>query len=168
MSALDAVDMNAKAMLPPAWHFLEVGHSGSGTVACFLSKEEIAGPQGKYSAGVSINRQLGTYNAPDVTYGAAAKARAIAGIENIKGDPRFKVISNQVRRYGPSQGHFFLNEIEFVDQQTTPPTHEVFDMIADMQSGSLYLVLAEAQEERWAQDWPILEPIIRTRQLKGL
>jgi hypothetical protein len=140
--------MKANLLLPPGWYFKE--ETTGSTVACFLSKEEIIGAQGKFSTGLSINRFKSVASANGGNIDPKGFVRRAA--TNIGG--RYKLIRNDVSF-----------EIEYINPETTPPIHIVVNLIANTQSGSTYMATAEAPEERWKADWPILERIIRAMQL---
>ncbi|WP_424360905.1 hypothetical protein [Methylocystis parvus] len=143
--------VRATILAPPGWFLKEAGNEDS--AACFLTKEEIAGPQGRYLTGVTIQR-FKNLRSED---GKELQPQNIAGIGLKALMEKQKVIRVVANSEGPLPGY----EIEYLARSTTPPTH-IFQVWRSEAPGSATLIMAEAPAARWRTDWEVLEPIIRT------
>jgi hypothetical protein len=137
-------------LLPRGWFFREETKGDAG--ACFVSRESTAGGN-RYNVGLLLRvlRDL-----PKKTGLAPSRWAS----EYLKQSTREHAVVRQSQ--GP-QGPFFAYRLE--SRSTLSPREKALHtytlLIANDQTGTLFLVVAEAPESQWREAWRTLEPVLK-------
>jgi len=134
-------------LLPKGWNFLE--EQKGDTSACFISKEKISGSTG-FKTGVSINLLR------NISRKMNRKPSVFAQQFLLVLEEKYKPI----KKLSDVKGPFTYFIMEYIKDDSSPPTHVRNILISNDKTGSVHLVTAETPENLWTQNWSVLYEII--------
>lgn len=133
------------AMAPPGWH-VRIEQSGP-LAGCYITKEEIVGPRGHFSTGVSVGPYIG-------------KGDFDPNVEIDRLAANFAKTNKVLRVERDVQDSRYAAEFEVVAENMTPPTHVLNFFYLRKHWGGLSQIIAELPEETWSAEWPTLKLVM--------